>query len=117
MSAAKHSILNGGSALAADADPNATPPSGERLFSLPRPSVGNVGIWWAAEGGAPDFEIWAKLTTKWFSLSAGGTTTFAGVSGSYVAQAVNMVPPGAALFFRVTNAHGATALHFGTLTD
>lgn len=120
MSAEKFAVTNGGAALIADAnDPNTTPPPEERIFTLPHPAGGIAGLWFAAEGGgAPDIEVWAKLTpSRWFAISLaafGGGTTFTVPVDAVMPIIVGVFVADAPLFVRILNPNGATAVRVGT---
>ena len=118
MSAAKHTVANGGAALGVDPDPNVTPPKEDRIFTIAKAPAGAQGIWLAAEGGNPDCELWCKVTAnKWLPMSLasfGGGTTISLAANAVRPMISGFVITDAPCFVRVTVPNGATAIHVGT---
>ena len=118
MSAAKHTVANGGAVLGVDPDPNVTPPKPDRIFTIPKAPAGVQGIWLGAEGGNPDLQLWFKVTAnKWLPLtlaSFGGGATISLSADAVQPLILGFMIADAPCFVRVTVPNGATAVHVGT---
>lgn len=97
----RHTIV--GAPIAADADPNTTAPSADRIFSTPLRSGswtgGPVTLYGLlADGTSCSFTVWAFSTqyAKWFQIGA-ATAVTALVMGS-----VTNIPSGADVFIQIT---------------
>lgn len=114
MSKAKWTFTN----LAAhSADPNATPPTQDKILSIPRSPTGADSIWMAAKTASPSVKIWLQIGTRWVPLAqtiGGGATTYA-----LSADAMDVFPPGSiptnsVLYLQVTVVNGCTEIAVGT---
>jgi hypothetical protein len=118
MSAARHTISNGGAVLNVDSAPNTIAPPPERIFTIPKSPTGIQGIWLGAENGTPDCELWCKVTpNKWLALSTasfGGGTTFSLSSDAAIPLTIGLAIVDVPCFVRVMVPNGATAIHVGT---
>lgn len=100
-----------GGALANDAAPNATEPSANRTWQLPRPQAVASGMWLTATGGGPTGQLWMRVEeiSRW--VAVGAPVVLAADASTELAPGA--VPTSSKLFFQITANGGATAIAVG----